>query len=298
MKKYALAFLLVMIFALALTACGGTRDPLLVGEWAWDEFSPIRLVFEEDGTGERNWQLEEFENLQWVTNNTRLSLRREQHPRDEVRTERWTYTLSNNGQTLTIQSQQRNEGHRIYTYHRVGQDNSFVGEWLFWDAPEFFLSFSANGTGYRNWHMDAPDFRWDTSGGVSLTILDELYYEHWEYVFSNDFNTVTLTGRDEDGTPFIYTYDRVVPEPRLVGEWTFAEAPNFRIVFDANGNGRRNWHSGTAEYAHFTWVTAGGESLAIRDDYEMEGWLYEFEDDGNTLFIMHLATGIVYEYVR
>jgi hypothetical protein len=209
MKKYLSLFLLAAVLAgvLTLTACGGELDGALVGEWEWEEITLINLIFEEGGRGRRNWDIDNFETYRWTTNGDRLTINRDSHPRDELRNERWTYTLSNNNNTLTIQSQQRNETHRVYRYYRVMFEQAFVGLWEFRDDTDYFLAFDANGSGRRNWFTHNDAFTWTTSGGHHLSMADGDYLDRWTFNLTNGENTLTITSRDEPG--LVYVYNRV-----------------------------------------------------------------------------------------
>ena len=290
---------LLLIF---LASCGDGLDEGLVGTWAWAGHAPINLVFGADGRGERNWHVEQFEGYRWTAGGSRLSIRRDSAPRGETTLERWTYTLSDDGNTLVIQSQNRQELHRVYTYHRVVFDDGLVGRWIMWELPAVFIAFDAAGVGVRNWlevTTQEDGFGWQSSGGVHLAIIDDDGFEHWEYRLEGT-DTLYLFGEGE-GVEFEWIFHRAMHDPRLVGEWAFVEMPAFRMVFYENGGGRRNWHSADDDFAPFSWYSAGEDSLAIAPSLtapDIESWVFELSDDGNILTILSLEAELVYVYER
>ncbi|MCL2604216.1 MAG: hypothetical protein FWD90_07035 [Defluviitaleaceae bacterium] len=210
-KKFIfILFTTILTGMLTLSACGG-RDEALTGEWAWCEFSEVKLIFDEDGTGIRNWSSEVFEGYRWSTSGERLVINLDEVTQGQTRSERWTYTLSDNGNTLTIQSQHRDETDVIFTYYRVIYEPALAGMWEYLDEPVYYLDLNATGTGRRNWYTELDDYdpiTWTASGGHRLFITDGYFYDRWTYRLSSDNNTLTLFNIDEPEVVYIYNRKR------------------------------------------------------------------------------------------
>ena len=119
MRK-ALYFLLIVLLVggmMSLTGCiggNGEQDEALVGQWVWDGDSTYVYDFNSDGTGQRGGGHFGVETFTWSTSGDELRINRDQAARDEIRNERWNYTIS--GDVLTIESRQ--EAGMIFSYTR------------------------------------------------------------------------------------------------------------------------------------------------------------------------------------
>jgi len=113
--KYFLIALLVTVMSGALTAHADNPDSELVGTWGWDNMHEWVYVFNGDGTGTRG-VAGDMESFTWATagaDELRLD-RGAGIPSDEIRNERWRYTISRD--VLTLDSLQ--EAGLSYSYIR------------------------------------------------------------------------------------------------------------------------------------------------------------------------------------
>ena len=128
MKKLKL-LVLILPMVLILAACGGTvgttaanisrsddRDSNLFGLWRWESYTIWRYIFNEDGTGERGVNGVQIENFTWNTSGDvlRIDLTGELIMENQLRNERWMYTIS--GNTLVLSSLQ--DEAFVFTYIR------------------------------------------------------------------------------------------------------------------------------------------------------------------------------------
>jgi hypothetical protein len=120
MKKILPGFILLSLIVGGVTFFANRfrsePDPYLVGVWAQSDAPVYRMEFDENGTGQRNWATasEIYETFRWSTREGRLNIRRDLIPPGERRNERWAYTLTDDGNTLTVQSPQSEDITLVY----------------------------------------------------------------------------------------------------------------------------------------------------------------------------------------
>ncbi|MCL2855768.1 MAG: hypothetical protein FWE21_09165 [Defluviitaleaceae bacterium] len=121
MRKFVLP-VIMLVFGLALlTGCGDrpvpvTADNPLIGTWDFPGI-PGFYVFNADGTGNRGLGLDFFD---WWTDGDLLAMNMTSgyaHSGRYINNERWTFTLSDNDNTLRINSRQ--DRNLSFTYTRA-----------------------------------------------------------------------------------------------------------------------------------------------------------------------------------
>ncbi|MCL2235001.1 MAG: hypothetical protein FWB98_00995 [Defluviitaleaceae bacterium] len=120
MRKFVLPALL-LVFGLAIfTGCGDrpvpvTADNPLIGTWDWPGL-PGFYVFNADGTGNRGNGMDHFD---WWTDGNLLAMNMTsgvtRDTRGVINNERWDFTLTDNGNTLRIDSRQERGMNFTYT---------------------------------------------------------------------------------------------------------------------------------------------------------------------------------------
>ncbi|MCL2169572.1 MAG: hypothetical protein FWB74_06065 [Defluviitaleaceae bacterium] len=100
------------------------------------------------------------------------------------------------------------------SHHPV--DSRLVGTWFYDGGVGAQISFTAEGTGSRNWWGGIDNFDWGMDGnnlykdmrsGLVFNNRNYLNYEQWTATFSNNNNTVVFSSRQEAG--MIFTYHRL-----------------------------------------------------------------------------------------
>lgn len=175
-----------------------TIDPLLVGEWTWDDNWLYDYVFYEDGTGWRglpDW-IETFEWTVLEDGHLRLDLA------GGIR-ENWNYTIS--GDMLTTVS--REFAGVSFNYTRAGAEVALspilFGGW-FWDENELYeYVFYEDGTGWRGLPDWIEEFMWTVPGDGHLRfLLTNGAREDWNYEVYD--NVLTLESRQIANMRFSY----------------------------------------------------------------------------------------------
>jgi hypothetical protein len=203
--------LLLVLATAVFTSCGGggVQDENLVGIWRWDEYGGFTYIFHADGTGVRGFNSQvhgvEVETFRWNARDGRLNINRDDAPRNEIRNERWDYTIEN--YTLTINSRQERGMTYSYLLDSGQQDNTLFGTWVWNEDTDYTFIFNADGTGTRGYVGDYETFFWSSTGNRLDINSPFLVWgvECERRTFTVSGNNLNLNSQQAVGLVFDYT---------------------------------------------------------------------------------------------
>jgi hypothetical protein len=207
MRKLIIAAVLLV---LGLTACGVSgQNEELAGNWI-AQYGYL-LELNADGNGSRAIDGFGRENFTWTADSSRFHLSREHAGTDEIRNERWSFTLEADRLTITSR-QDRSVIPRVYYRAPNQQDSALVGTWAFEYYADWTYTFNADGTGSRS-VTPQENFYWSTYGGRLNINSTELYFglewEMWAFSINGDILTLDAMQAEETGGDWLFRYIRI-----------------------------------------------------------------------------------------
>jgi len=306
-SKYLLMLLLVSAATLAFTGCNGAGSgevkPELVGTWMWNDYTRWAYILNEDGTGTRGIP-GDVQHITWGVSGNTLHINREGDvPRDEIRNERWEFTLTDD--QLFLNNRQTRGDSRSYYYTLAGVlgevNQSLVGTWAWVEGVQWTYVFNEDGTGTRGWTGETDNFHWGVVDGVVRmemqgALAAGMFRNEW-WAYRIDDEVLRLESRHVAGYEMAYYYilDAGIGEANsaLVGMWEWDEDYEWLYNFNADGTGTRGWYD---ELVEFTWGTEGNILRFLGWDGSTESWDFEIID--GMLRLESHQLGVVFYYYR
>jgi len=186
-----------------LTACGGGGEIYegLVGRWQAPGNMGVIYRFNEDGTGRRT--IGTGESFTWSVSGDTLRINRDREyvGSNEIRNERWTFSIGAN-RRLNLSSQQQSG--LTLNLDQVGiVDPLFLGTWEWNEYPAWRYVFNDTGGGNRGIEGNTDSFSWGIAGDQLRIFVASGLSDSWYATIEGD--TLRLENTQDPSEFYYYT---------------------------------------------------------------------------------------------